>query len=158
MGIYDFNVIDNEKNTINLGIYKGKVLLIVNTATSCAFTSQYTGLQNIYDKYKSRGLEVLDFPCNQFMKQADGTDKEINSFCTLNYKTTFKRFKKVDVNGNNEDKLFAYLKAKTKGLFGDDIKWNFTKFLVDKNGYVVGRFSPHTSPAKIEKIIEKYLD
>ncbi len=157
MSIYEITVKDNEKNDVNLSDYQGKVLLIVNTATGCGFTPQYKGLQELYEKYNEQGLEILDFPCNQFMNQAKESDQEINSFCSLNYNTTFKRFKKIEVNGQNEDKLFTYLKSKAFGLFGNKIKWNFTKFLVDREGNVVGRYSPQTKPENIEKIIAKLL-
>lgn len=175
--IYDFKVMDNKGDEISLDIYKGKVLLIVNTATNCGLTPHYKGLQDLYDKYSSKGFEILDFPCNQFLAQAPGNDAEINEFCTLNYKTTFKRFMKIDVNGDNTHPLFTYLKnsspedfpcdntpallekLKNMGqtLLGNSIKWNFTKFLVDKNGNVIKRYSPATSPENIEKDIEILL-
>ena len=155
--IYDYNVIDNLGNNVNLSEYKGKVLLIVNTATGCGFTPQYKGLEELYEKYKDQGVEILDFPCNQFMGQAPGSDAEINEFCTLKYNTTFKRFKKIDVNGSNEDPLYTYLKSKKRGVMGRKIKWNFTKFLVDREGNVVKRFAPTTTPAKILGSIKKYL-
>jgi len=137
--------------------YKGKVLLIVNTATGCGFTPQYEGLQKLYDKYRDMGLEILDFPCNQFGHQAPGTEEEIQEFCTLKYKTTFPLFAKVDVNGKNEEPLFRYLKSQEGGFLGDDIKWNFTKFLVTRDGRVVGRYAPITKPENIEGDILKFL-
>ena len=137
--------------------YKGKVLLIVNTATGCGFTPQYEGLQKLYDKYKDKGLEILDFPCNQFGHQAPGTEEEIQEFCTLKYKTTFPLFAKVEVNGKNEEPLFRYLKSQEGGFLGDDIKWNFTKFLVSREGTVVGRYAPITKPESIEGDIQKLL-
>lgn len=175
--IYDFKAVDNNGNEISLDTYKGKTLLIVNTATKCGLTPHYKGMQDLYDKYSSKGFEILDFPCNQFLAQAPGDDKEIEEFCTLNYKTTFKRFKKVDVNGENASPLFVYLKdskpedapcPETKSLLeklesmgqsllGNSIKWNFTKFLVDKNGKVVKRYSPATNPEHIAKDIEAIL-
>lgn len=155
--IYDYNVIDNLGNNVNLSEYKGKVLLIVNTATGCGFTPQYKGLEELYEKYKDQGFEILDFPCNQFMGQAPGSDAEINEFCTLKYNTTFKRFKKIDVNGSSEDPLYTYLKSKKRGVMGRKIKWNFTKFLVDREGNVVKRFAPTTTPEKILGSIKKYL-
>lgn len=158
MNIYDFKVINNKGEEIPLSIYKGKVLLIVNTATGCGFTPQYKGLEELYKKYKDDGLEILDFPCNQFGHQAPGTDQEIDSFCTLNYDTTFPRFKKIDVNGDNASPLYKWLKKEKGGIFGDAIKWNFTKFLVDKEGKVVERYSPTTSPSKIEKKIKELLN
>ena len=132
-GIYDISVKDNKGNDVSLSEYKGKVLLIVNTATGCGFTPQYEGLEALYEKYRDRGFEILDFPCNQFAGQAPGSDEEIHSFCTLKYNTQFRRFAKVKVNGDEEDPLYTYLKSQQKGLFGSKIKWNFTKFLVDRS-------------------------
>lgn len=177
MSIYDFTVKDNEQNEVSLSEYKGKVLLIVNTATKCGLTPQYEGLEKLYKEFKERGLEILDFPCNQFLSQAPGTDEEINSFCSLNFGTTFKRFSKIDVNGENAHPLYKYLKDEnkkevedneSKGLLqkladlgqkvtGTEIKWNFTKFLVDREGNVVHRFAPTTKPENISKEIEKLL-
>lgn len=157
MSIYEFKVTTNKGEEISLEQYKGKVLLIVNTATGCGFTPQYKGLQDLYDKYKEQGLEILDFPCNQFGHQAPGSDQEIHEFCTLRYNTTFPRFKKIEVNGDKEDPLYTYLKDQKKGAFGKKIKWNFTKFLVDRNGNVVDRFSPTTKPEKLEEDIVKLL-
>jgi glutathione peroxidase len=134
------------------------VLLIVNTATSCFFTPQYKGLQFLYSKYKDKGFEVLDFPCNQFSKSAKGTNLEINEFCVKNYKTEFTRFAKIDVNGVDESILYTYLKRHEKGLFNRKIKWNFTKFLVDQKGRVIKRYAPHVKPEKIAKDIEKLLN
>ena len=157
MEIYDFNVTNNKGQLISLSQFKGKVLLIVNTATGCGFTPQYKGLEDLYKKYKDKGLEILDFPCNQFGHQAPGSDQEIDSFCSLNYDTTFPRFKKIDVNGEDAIPLYKWLKDQKGGLFGKAIKWNFTKFLVDKNGKVVERYSPTTPPAKIENKIKELL-
>lgn len=157
MDIYDFTVKDSKGNDISLSEYKGKVLLIVNTATGCGFTPQYKGLEELYRKYKSDGLEVLDFPCNQFGHQAPGSDAEINEFCTLKYDTTFPRFKKIDVNGPHESPLYKWLKSKKGGFLGSRIKWNFTKFLIDRDGKVAGRFAPTTPPSKIESKIKKLL-
>lgn len=157
MNIYDFTVKDNKGNDVSLSEYKGQVLLIVNTATGCGFTPQYEGLEKLYKKYHDKGFEVLDFPCNQFMNQAPGTDEEISSFCTLKYDTTFPRFKKIDVNGENASPLWKWLKEQKGGLMGNAIKWNFTKFLIDREGKVVGRYAPVTSPDKIEKDIVKLL-
>ena len=157
MEIYDFIVKDNKGNEVNLGEYKGKVLLIVNTATGCGFTPQYDGLQNLYEKYKEKGFEILDFPCNQFGEQAPGTAEEIQSFCDARFGITFKQFAKIEVNGENEEPLYKYLKSQKSGLLNENIKWNFTKFLVDKNGKVVGRFGPAVTPEKIEKSIEGVL-
>ena len=157
MNIYDFKVRSAKGEDVSMADYKGKVLLIVNTATGCGFTPQYEGLQKLYDKYKDKGLEILDFPCNQFGHQAPGTEDEIQEFCTLKYKTTFPLFAKVEVNGKNEEPLFRYLKSQEGGFLGDDIKWNFTKFLVSRNGTVVGRYAPITKPESIEGDIQKLL-
>ena len=157
MNIYDFKVRSAKGEEVSMADYKGKVLLIVNTATGCGFTPQYEGLQKLYDKYKDKGLEILDFPCNQFGHQAPGTEEEIQEFCTLKYKTTFPLFAKVDVNGKNEEPLFRYLKSQEGGFLGDDIKWNFTKFLVTRDGRVVGRYAPITKPESIEGDILKFL-
>ena len=157
MNIYDFKVRSAKGEEVSMADYKGKVLLIVNTATGCGFTPQYEGLQKLYDKYKDKGLEILDFPCNQFGHQAPGTEEEIQEFCTLKYKTTFPLFAKVEVNGKHEEPLFRYLKSQEGGFLGDDIKWNFTKFLVSRNGTVIGRYAPITKPESIEGDIQKLL-
>lgn len=157
MNIYDIKVKKSNLEEILLSEYKNSVLLIVNTATGCGFTPQYEGLQILYDKYKDRGFYVLDFPCNQFGNQASGTMEEINTFCGLNYKTTFPRFDKVEVNGSSASSLFKYLKNSKNGLFGSDIKWNFTKFLVDRDGSVIKRYASNVEPSKIEKDILKLL-
>lgn len=157
MMIYDFKVQDAEGKTITLEEYRGKVLLIVNTATGCGFTPQYEGLQELYEKYQDRGLEILDFPCNQFGNQAPGTEEEIEDFCQSRYGVTFKMFKKICVNGEQEEPLYTYLKSKKGGVFGSNIKWNFTKFLVDAEGNVVERFAPTTTPEKLEEKICKLL-
>ena len=151
MKFYEIIVKDSKDENVSLSDYKDKVLLIVNTATGCGFTSQYTGLQKLYDNYKEKGFEVLDFPCNQFGNQAKGSAEEIDSFCTLNYSTTFPRFAKVDVNGPNESSLFTFLKSRKKGFLGSKIKWNFTKFLINKNGQVIKRYAPTDKPESIEK-------
>ena len=157
MNIYDFKVRNSKGVEVPMTEYDGKVLLIVNTATRCGFTPQYEGLQNLYDKYKDKGLEILDFPCNQFGHQAPGTEEEIQEFCTLKYKTTFPLFAKIDVNGKNAAPLFTYLKNQKGGFLGDDIKWNFTKFIVSRDGKVVERYAPVTKPEKIENDILKLL-
>ncbi|MCH5226350.1 MAG: glutathione peroxidase [Muribaculaceae bacterium] len=157
MEIYDFTVKDTKGADVSLSKYKGEVLLIVNTATGCGFTPQYEGLEKLYKKYHSQGFEVLDFPCNQFMNQAPGTDEEISNFCTLKYDTTFPRFKKIEVNGDGAAPLYKWLKKEKGGFLGSAIKWNFTKFLVDRKGKVVARYAPTTSPDKIEKDIVKLL-
>ncbi|MBE6241486.1 MAG: glutathione peroxidase [Bacteroidales bacterium] len=157
MNIYDFKVRNAKGVEVSMADYKGKVLLIVNTATGCGFTPQYEGLQKLYDKYKDQGLEILDFPCNQFGHQAPGTEEEIQEFCTLKYGTTFPLFAKIDVNGKNADPLFTYLKNQQGGFLGDDIKWNFTKFLVSRDGKVIDRYAPVTKPESIEDDILKLL-
>ena len=156
--IYDFKMKDITGKDIDFNEYKGKVLLIVNTATGCGFTPQYEGLENLYKNYSKNGLEVLGFPCNQFGHQAPGTDSEIVSFCTSRYDVTFKQFSKINVNGNEEAPLYAYLKDQKPGVMGKRIKWNFTKFLVDKNGVVIARFEPTTTPSKIDDKIKELLE
>ena len=179
--VYDFTVKDRRGNDVSLTEYKGKVLLIVNTATRCGFTPQYEELEALYKQYKDQGLEILDFPCNQFGEQAPGTEEEIHQFCTLNFGTEFPQFKKIEVNGENESPLFTYLKAQQgfKGfdkdhelsailmdalkknypeyLEDDGIKWNFTKFLIDREGNVVERYEPTTDCKVIEEAIKKLL-
>ena len=179
MTLYDLTVLDTKKQPVSLAEYKGKVLLVVNTATGCGFTPQYEALENLYKKYRDKGLVILDFPCNQFGQQAPGTEEEIVSFCQLKYKVSFPQFAKIEVNGENESPVFTYLKengpeekyeglkakATAKMLKGisktfkkeNDIRWNFTKFLVDKEGKVVGRFAPTTKPEDIETEILKLL-
>ena len=157
MNIYDFQVTAKDGSKVSMSQFKGKVLLIVNTATDCGFTPQYKGLQELYDKYRERGFEILDFPCNQFGHQAPGTIEEIDNFCTLRYKTTFPRFAKIDVNGEHEEPLYRFLKGEQGGFMGDNIKWNFTKFLIARDGSVVDRFAPVTKPEKIEEAILKLL-
>lgn len=177
MNVYDFSVTDNRGIEVSLSDYKGKVLLIVNTATKCGLTPQYEALEALYKKYKEQGFEILDFPCNQFKEQAPGSDEEITQFCTLNYGTTFPRFQKIDVNGENESPLFTWLKSQIAKDKGDvktkafevmvkplrttnepsDIKWNFGKFLINRAGNVVERFSPALAPEKLDKAIEDCL-
>ena len=154
MSIYDYTVKDRLGNDVSLSEYKGKVLLIVNTATGCGFTPQYEGLEKLYKDYREQGFEILDFPCNQFFGQAPGTDEEIHQFCTLKFGTEFPQFKKIEVNGKNEDPLYTFLKSQIKGR----IKWNFTKFLVDREGNVVSRFEPAEKPEKFEQEIVKLLN
>lgn len=158
MGIYDFTVKDAKGNDVSMADYKGKVLLIVNTATGCGFTPQYDGLQDLYEKYNPQGFEILDFPCNQFGNQAPGTEEEIASFCSSRYGITFKLFAKIKVNGEGAEPLFEYLKSQKKGMLGSaNIKWNFTKFLVDKDGNVVERFAPTDKPESIDSKIKELL-
>ncbi|MBR0295621.1 MAG: glutathione peroxidase [Bacilli bacterium] len=151
--LYEISVKDRQGNDVLLEQYKGKVLLIVNTATGCGFTPQYEALEKMYEKYRDQGFEILDFPCNQFFGQAPGSDEEIHSFCTLKYNTQFPRFHKIDVNGKNEDPLYTFLKSQIKGR----IKWNFTKFLVNRDGEVVDRFGPADKPEKFENKIAALL-
>ncbi len=178
MKIYDFKVKNRDGKDVSLSDFKGKVLLIVNTATGCGFTPQYEGLENLYEKYHKKGLEILDFPCNQFGHQAPGSDSEIHDFCTLKYHTSFDQFAKIEVIGDEADPLYKFLskeqpdeevkgmknkiamkaidkilKAKEPGA----VRWNFTKFLVDREGNVVGRFAPTTLPSEIEPIIKDLL-
>lgn len=156
--IYDFTVKDDKGEEVSLEKYTGKVLLVVNTATKCGFTKQYDALEELYKKYKDQGFEILDFPCNQFGSQAPGTIDEINDFCALNFGTSFDRFDKIDVNGENEDPLYTFLKEEKSGLGSKAIKWNFTKFLIDKNGQVVKRYGSQKKPENIAKDIEELLD
>lgn len=157
MEIYDFIVKDIDDKNVSLSLFKGKVMLIVNTATRCGFTPQYQQLEELYKKYKDRGLEILDFPCNQFANQAPETNSEIKSFCVLNYGVNFKQFKKINVYGSDAAPVFKFLVDKKHGLFGKRIKWNFTKFLISRSGEIVKRFSPMTNPRKIEKHILRLL-
>ena len=157
MNIYDFRVRDIKGEEVLLKEFEGKVLLIVNTATGCGFTPQYEGLEKLYKEYKNEGLEILDFPCNQFGNQAPGTNEEIVSFCSLKYDVSFKQFSKIEVNGENEEPLYTYLKSQKGGIFGKNIKWNFTKFLVDQNGNVIKRYGSTVAPEKIEKDIKILL-
>ena len=147
MNIYDFKVKSQKGEDVSLEQYKDKVLLIVNTATHCGFTPQYDGLEALYKKYRDQGFEILDFPCNQFAFQARESDEGINQICRLKFGTTFTRFKKIKVNGKDADPLYNFLKEQTGG---DKIKWNFTKFLVDRNGNIVKRFAPTDKPEDID--------
>ncbi|WP_143415624.1 glutathione peroxidase [Geobacillus sp. E263] len=158
MSIYDFRVKTIRGEEQSLADYKGKVLLIVNTASKCGFTPQYKELQELYEQYRDRGFVVLGFPCNQFGNQEPGTEEEIEQFCQVNYGVTFPMFAKVDVNGENAHPLFQYLKEKAPGVLGTKvIKWNFTKFLVDRNGNVVARFASQTKPSELKNEIEELL-
>ena len=180
MSYFDYSVTAQDGSTVSLKDYEGKVLLIVNTATGCGFTPQYEDLERIYKQYRDQGFEILDFPCNQFAGQAPESDEEIHQFCTMKFGTEFPQFKKIDVNGENADPLFAYLATekpfegfgkgiKNKALekfanannkkFGDKayIKWNFTKFLVDREGNLVERFEPTADMADVEKSIAAQL-
>ncbi|GAA0356458.1 glutathione peroxidase [Bacillus horti] len=155
--IYDYSAALSNGQEVSLANYKGKVLLIVNTASKCGFTPQFEGLEKLNKEYKEQGLEILGFPCNQFMSQDPGTNEEILEYCQVNYGVTFPMFGKVDVNGSDAHPLFQFLRKQQKGMMGDSIKWNFTKFLVDREGNVVERFAPTTTPEQIEKSIEELL-
>jgi len=156
--LYDFAAQDIEGNDVPLDRYRGKVLLIVNTASKCGFTPQYDGLEALHERLSDRGLVVLGFPCNQFRAQEPGDAAEIASFCRLSYGVKFPMFAKVDVNGPDTHPLYAWLKHEAKGLFGSEsIKWNFTKFLVDRSGKVVARYAPTTKPEAIKGDIERLL-
>ncbi|MCX6154634.1 MAG: glutathione peroxidase [Candidatus Kapabacteria bacterium] len=155
--IYDFSAKSNDGKEINLSQYKGKVLLIVNVASYCGYTPQYKGLQELYMKYKDQGLEIIGFPCNQFGAQEPGSNEDIQKFCTLNYGVTFRIFDKIEVNGEKAHPLYKYLTKELSALGSDDIKWNFTKFLVDKEGNVVDRFPSKVTPAALSEQIEKLL-
>ena len=157
MSIYEYKVKDAKGRNVSMANYRGKVLLIVNTAVNCGFAPQYEGLQALYEKYRDHGIEILDFPCNQFGNQAAGSMDEINAYCDRFYHTTFRRFQKVDVNGGNAIALFCYLKSEQGGMIGSDIKWNFTKFLVDRQGKVTARFGPLVKPENIEDNIKELL-
>lgn len=155
--LYDFTVKAQDGSDSPLSQYAGKVVLVVNTATGCGLTPQYEGLQKLYDTYKEQGFVILDFPCNQFAGQAPGSAEEINTFCTLNYQTTFPRFAKIKVNGKEADPLYDWLKSEKSGLLGKRIEWNFAKFLIDREGNVVQRFSSKSEPEKMAADIEALL-
>jgi len=155
---YDFNVKNIAGKTISLSDYKNKVVLVVNVASKCGYTPQYEGLEKLYKTYKTQGFEILGFPCNQFRNQEPGTAKEIQNFCKVNFGVTFPLFAKIDVNGDNADPLYVYLKKQAPGFLGTEgIKWNFTKFLIDRNGNIITRYGSSTKPAEIAKDIEKLL-
>ncbi|HLS60870.1 MAG TPA: glutathione peroxidase [Virgibacillus sp.] len=158
MSIYQFSAQTMQGKEKSLSDYGGKVLLIVNTASECGFTPQFQGLQKLYETYKDQGLEILGFPCNQFGKQDPGTDESIESFCQQNYGVTFQMFSKIDVKGEHAHPLFTYLTEEAKGILTKQIKWNFTKFLIDKNGNVTKRFAPQTKPDDIKDDIILMLE
>ena len=179
MLIYDYKVKNRNGENVSISDYKGKVLIIVNTATGCGFTPQYEGLEKLYKEYHDKGFEILDFPCNQFGNQAPGSDDEIHEFCALKYNTSFDQFTKIEVNGDNESPLYTFLKEKIAddviegmknkmsmkaiekisktAINKNDIKWNFTKFLVDREGNVVGRYSPTYKPQYMEEKIKELI-
>ena len=156
--LYDISVKDIKMNTVDLSNFKGKTLLIVNVASKCGFTPQYKDLQNLYNKYQDQGFEVLGFPCNQFGAQEPGTNEEVQSFCDLTYNVSFRMFDKIDVNGADASPLFKYLKHESPGILGTEaIKWNFTKFLVNKDGQVVKRFASKDGESSIESELLKII-
>ncbi|HYK50486.1 MAG TPA: glutathione peroxidase [Terriglobales bacterium] len=158
MNVFDFNAESLDGAPVDLARWRGNVLLIVNTASKCGFTPQYTGLEQLYRQFKDRGLVVLGFPCNQFGSQEPGNANDIGAFCTENYDVTFPMFAKIDVNGDNAHPLYRHLKEEAPGVFGTQgIKWNFTKFLIDKNGKVFKRYAPQTKPEEIAGDIERLL-
>jgi glutathione peroxidase len=154
---YQFTARTLQGKEVGMDTFKGKVVLVVNTASKCGFTPQYEGLESIYLRYRDKGLVILGFPCNQFGNQEPGTEKEISEGCLVNYGVSFPMFSKIEVNGDNAHPIFKYLKGKLGGLIGKRIKWNFTKFLIDTGGIPVKRFSPSKVPEKIVKDIEKLL-
>lgn len=159
MSIYDFNVKTIDGEEVSLSKYKGKVLLIVNVASRCGFTSQYEGLENLYEKYKNEDFMVLGFPSNQFANQEPDSNEKIKEFCSLTYEVKFDMFSKIDVNGENESPLYKFLKSNQKGILGTEaIKWNFTKFLVDKDGIIVNRYGSATTPESIDSDVKKLLE
>lgn len=156
--LYDFTVKDINLESQSLANYKDQVLLIVNTASNCGFSGQYEGLEKLYKQYKDRGFSVLGFPCNQFNHQEPGDEQEIKNFCKLKYDVSFPLFAKIEVKGEHQEPLFAFLTEEKRGLFGSkEIKWNFTKFLIDRKGKVIKRYAPTTHPEAIMKDIEKLL-
>ena len=157
MGFYDYKAVKMNGQEVSMGDYKGKVVLVVNTASKCGLTPQLKGLEALYKEYKDKGFIILGFPCNQFANQDPGNNKEISEFCLLNYGVTFDMFEKIEVNGENAHPLYKFLKNEKHGVLGKEIKWNFAKFLIDRDGNVVKRFSPTTVPEKIKSDIEKCL-
>lgn len=155
--LHDFKATALDGREVSLGDYAGDVVLVVNTASQCGFTPQLAGLETLHEKYRDRGFTVLGFPCNQFGGQEPGTEEEIGAFCQKNYGVTFPMFAKIDVNGSGEHPLYAWLKSEKGGLLGARIKWNFTKFLVGRDGTVLGRYAPNTDPADLAGDVEKAL-
>jgi len=155
---YQFTALSLQGKAVSMEVYKGKTLLIVNTASKCGLTPQFRGLEKLYEDYKEKGLVILGFPCNQFANQEPGDEKSIAEGCLLNYGVTFPMFSKIDVNGDNAHPIYKYLKKELGGALGSKIRWNFTKFLVDQNGKPIKRFSPTTTPEKIEEYLKKILN
>ena len=157
MNVYDFTVLNQKGEEVSLSIYQGKVLLIVNTATKCGFTPQYDALEKMYEELNSQGFEILDFPCNQFFHQAPGSDEEINAFCVMKFNTKFRRFKKIEVRGDNADPLYKWLITQNEKGKPMNIKWNFTKFLIDREGNVIARFGSRDKPESFIEEVRKAL-
>ena len=157
MSFYEYSAKNIDGKEINMSDYKGNIILVVNTASKCGFTPQLKDLEELYKEYKDSGVEILGFPCNQFLNQEPGENKEVKNFCQINYGVTFTMFEKIDVNGSNTHPIYKYLKEQEKGLLTKDIKWNFTKFVVDRQGKVVGRFEPVVKPAEMETFIKELL-
>ena len=157
MSIYDIQVKDIDGKSVKLSKYENRVMLIVNVASKCGYTGQYAGLQDLHEKYYKEGLSILGFPCNQFLSQEPGTEEEIKNFCMSSFGVEFDMFSKIDVNGDNTHPLYVYLKENAGGFLTDGIKWNFTKFLVDKNGKVIKRYAPSVTPKELEADIKKLL-
>lgn len=155
---YQFSAKSLHGKEVKMEEYKGKTVLVVNTASKCGFTPQYAGLEELYEKYKDKGLVILGFPCNQFGNQEPGDEKEIEQGCLVNYGVSFPMFSKIEVNGSNAHPIYNYLKSELKGTFGKRIKWNFTKFLIDANGKPVKRFAPVTKPEKLEPDVKDLLE
>lgn len=155
--IYDFKALTSNGKELDFDQFRGKVLLIVNTASKCGFTPQFAGLEELNQRYKDQGLVVIGFPCNQFASQDPGSDEEISNFCQINYGVTFQMMKKININGKNADPIFQFLKDRSKNIFSDDIKWNFTKFLVASDGVTVRRYAPTVKPNRMRKDIEEML-
>ncbi|WP_059104572.1 glutathione peroxidase [Shouchella shacheensis] len=158
MSVYDYTVQTSKGEDVPLSEYEGDVLLIVNTATKCGFASQFDGLEKLHQQYEERGLRVLGFPCNQFLNQEPTSDDEMENVCKINFGVTFPLFAKVDVKGKNAHPLFTHLKEEQKGMLGGEIKWNFTKFLVNRDGEVVERYAPTMKPEKIEPEIKRQFE
>ena len=157
MNFYELEAKKMNGQMIKMEQYKGNVVVVVNTASKCGLTPQFIELEELYQTYHSKGLEILGFPCNQFAKQDSGSNQEIQEFCQLNYGVTFNMFEKIEVNGAHAHPIYRYLKQEVKGLFGSEIKWNFTKFLIDRDGNVIKRYAPTVKPSKIANDIEKLL-
>ncbi len=155
---YQFTAKTLQGKEVSMDIYRGKTVLVVNTASKCGLTPQFEGLENLYKKYKDKGLVVIGFPCNQFANQEPGDEKSISEGCLINYGVTFPMYSKIDVNGADAHPIYVYLKSELGGLFGSKIKWNFTKFLITPDGKPVKRFSPTTKPEKIEEYLEKLMN